>query len=83
MQGTTERPIGCLLSGGLDSSLITALVNKHYQGTLNTFCIGMEGSEDLKYARDVSHHLHTNHTEIILMQSPELYIELKVMTQLP
>ena len=66
VQGTTERPIGCLLSGGLDSSLITALVNKHYQGTLNTFSIGMEGSEDLKYARDVSHHLHTNHTEIIL-----------------
>lgn len=66
VQGTTERPIGCLLSGGLDSSLITALVNKHHQGTLNTFSIGMEGSEDLKYARDVAHHLNTNHTEIIL-----------------
>lgn len=66
VQGTTERPIGCLLSGGLDSSLITALVNKHHQGTLNTFSIGMEGSEDLKYARNVSQHLNTNHTEIIL-----------------
>ena len=31
--GTTERPVACLLSGGLDSSLITALVNKYYPGT--------------------------------------------------
>ena len=30
--GTTERPIACLLSGGLDSSLITGLVNKYYDG---------------------------------------------------
>ena len=29
--GTTERPIACLLSGGLDSSLIAALVNNYYK----------------------------------------------------
>ena len=64
--GTTERPIACLLSGGLDSSLITALVNKYYPGTLKTFSIGMEGSDDLKNAKIVSEHLKTEHTEIIL-----------------
>ena len=48
--GTTERPVGCLLSGGLDSSLVAALVNKFYNNThkkLKTFSIGLEGSEDL------------------------------------
>jgi len=65
--GTTERPVACLLSGGLDSSIITALVKKYYTGThrLKTFSIGMVGSEDVKHARVVAHHLGTDHTEII------------------
>ena len=47
----TEREIACLLSGGLDSSLIAALVNSFCeQGKLHTWSIGFEGSEDLKYA---------------------------------
>lgn len=51
---TTERPIACLLSGGLDSSLIAALVNNYYkshnlQNKLETYSIGLKGSEDLKY----------------------------------
>jgi asparagine synthase (glutamine-hydrolysing) len=56
---TTERPIACLLSGGLDSSLIAALVNNYYiknkmPNKLETYSIGLEGSEDLKYARIVA-----------------------------
>jgi asparagine synthase (glutamine-hydrolysing) len=68
----TERPIACLLSGGLDSSLVTALVNEcHKQNSdkpLETFSIGLEGSEDLKYARIVADYLGTNHTEILLTE---------------
>ena len=64
--GTTERPIACLLSGGLDSSLITALVNKYYTGELETYSIGMKGSEDLKNAKIVADYLGTKHHEIIL-----------------
>lgn len=64
--GTSDRPIACLLSGGLDSSLITALVNKYYSNTLETYSIGMEGSEDLKRAKIVADYLGTKHTEIIL-----------------
>jgi len=71
--GTTERPIGCLLSGGLDSSIITALVKQHYKGTLKTFSIGMAGSEDLKYAKIVSEYLKTEHTEIVL--TPEEFFD--------
>ena len=71
--GTTERPIACLLSGGLDSSLICALVNKYIKEInpdtkLKTFCIGMPGSEDLKYAQYVADHLNTEHHQIIVSE---------------
>ena len=67
---TTDRPIACLLSGGLDSSLITALVHKltiaeDATKQLETYSIGLQGSEDLKYARKVADFLGTKHTEII------------------
>jgi len=68
--GTCERPIGCLLSGGLDSSLVAALVNKFYisDQPLQTFSIGLPGSEDLKYAAIVAKHLGTKHHEILLTE---------------
>jgi len=69
---TTERPIACLLSGGLDSSLITALVNDFHKSnglpTIETYSIGLADSEDLKYARMVADYLGTNHTEVILTE---------------
>jgi len=70
---TTERPIACLLSGGLDSSLIAALVNNYYishnlPNKLETYSIGLEGSEDLKYAKIVAEYLGTNHTEILVTE---------------
>jgi len=71
---TTERPVACLLSGGLDSSIITALVNEFRQKSnpgcdpLETYSIGLEGSEDLKYAKIVADYLGTKHTEIILTE---------------
>jgi asparagine synthase (glutamine-hydrolysing) len=70
----TERPIACLLSGGLDSSLITALVNHFYKmeygldKKIETYSIGLKDSEDLKYAKIVANYLGTNHTEIILTE---------------
>ena len=69
--GTCERPIACLLSGGLDSSLITALVKKFYRSDikLKTFSIGLKGSEDLKYAKIVADYLDTDHTEVIVKQN--------------
>jgi asparagine synthase (glutamine-hydrolysing) len=69
---TTERPIACLLSGGLDSSLITALINEiHKKNTnepLETYSIGLYGSEDLRNARIVSKYIGTKHTEIIVTE---------------
>jgi asparagine synthase (glutamine-hydrolysing) len=70
---TTERPVACLLSGGLDSSLITAIVSnfraKRGLPPVETFSIGLEGSEDLKYAKIVAEHLGTKHTEIVVSES--------------
>ena len=64
-----ERNIACLLSGGLDSSLITAFVSKFVpKGQLQTYSIGMTGGTDLEYARVVSKHIHSNHSEIILSE---------------
>ena len=71
---TTERPIACLLSGGLDSSLVTALVNEFRRHSmpgsdpLETYSIGLADSEDLKYAKIVADYLGTKHTEIILTE---------------
>ena len=70
----TDRELCCLLSGGLDSSLITALVNKHYTKynpgkKLHTWSIGMKGSEDLKYAQKVADYLGTDHHAIELEKS--------------
>jgi asparagine synthase (glutamine-hydrolysing) len=65
----SERPVGCLLSGGLDSSIVTALVVKHSPGTVvNTYAVGLEGSVDLKWARRVAEHLGTRHHEVCLTE---------------
>jgi asparagine synthase (glutamine-hydrolysing) len=67
--GTTERPIACLLSGGLDSSTITAMVNSFLpKGVLETYSIGLPGSTDLMYARKVADYLGTKHTEVLLTE---------------
>lgn len=70
---TTERPIACLLSGGLDSSLISALVSDYYRShnmdkPLETYSIGLKDSEDLKYARIVADWIESKHTEIIVTE---------------
>lgn len=66
-----SRPIGCLLSGGLDSSLVAAVASKHLRlngKILNTFSIGMKGSTDLEYAKVVAQYIGSNHTEIIFTE---------------
>ncbi len=69
----TERPVAALLSGGIDSSLIAALVAEELRAAgappLKTFSIGFEGSEDLRFARLVADHIGSDHHEII--KTPE------------
>ena len=69
---TTDRPVACLLSGGLDSSLVTALVNNYYKSIhnvkINTYSIGLEGAPDLVYAKKVADYLDTEHTSVIITE---------------
>jgi len=69
----TERPIACLLSGGLDSSLIASLVKQLHKGDLHTWSIGFEGSEDLKYAQIVADHIGSIHHSIQVTEEEFLF----------
>jgi len=62
----SERPIVCLLSGGLDSSIV-ALILTQLLGAknVNTYSIGMKGAIDLEYAQKVATFLGTNHNSVV------------------
>lgn len=64
-----DVPIGYLLSGGLDSSLVCAIAQKHTVKPITTFAIGLDYNPiDLKYAKQVADYLGTNHHEVIFTQ---------------
>ena len=61
----SDRSIGCLLSGGLDSTSVVAIVSQYYEPyKLNTYSIGLKGSIDLQYAIEAAKFFKTNHTSI-------------------
>ena len=62
----SDRPIAALLSGGLDSSLIAALVQREMVTPLLTFSIGFAGSPDLRHARMVADFIGSQHTEVVV-----------------
>ena len=69
-----RKPIGAFLSGGLDSSLIAALLVQHVDdpAEIQTFSIGLEGSPDILAARVVAKFLHTTHHEVIVTEQAML-----------
>jgi asparagine synthase (glutamine-hydrolysing) len=65
----SDRKVGALLSGGLDSSSVVAIMCRHISAKdLNTYSIGLKGSTDLAWARKVADYLGTNHHEICLTE---------------
>jgi len=59
----SDRPVCCMLSGGLDSSIITSiLVSICGKEKIHAFSIGMEGSIDVEYAKKVAKYLDIQHT---------------------
>ena len=65
----SDRKVGALLSGGLDSSSVVAIMCRHINPkNLNTYSIGLKGSTDLVWARKVADYLGTNHHEICLTE---------------
>ena len=62
-----DAPVGYLLSGGLDSSLVCGAAAKLMNKPLETFSIGMDiDAIDLKYAREVAEYIGSNHHEVII-----------------
>ena len=69
----SDRPVGALLSGGFDSSIVCAVLVKVFGITnLQTFSVGLEGSPDLRYAREVAKYLGTEHHEVTLKEKDML-----------
>ncbi len=63
----SDAPLGFLLSGGLDSSLVCAVSAKLLGKPIRTFAIGMnEDAIDLKYAKEVADYIGSIHTEVII-----------------
>lgn len=63
----SDAPLGFLLSGGLDSSLVCSVSSKLMKKKIRTFAIGMsEDAIDLKYAKEVADYIGSDHTEIII-----------------
>jgi asparagine synthase (glutamine-hydrolysing) len=60
----SDVPVGVFLSGGLDSSIIAALVRRHVD-ELHSFSVGLEGAPDILAARAVAEHLGTQHHEYV------------------
>lgn len=67
----SDRPYGCLLSGGLDSSLVAALAAKYLKKKgqkLRTFSIGMPRGADERYAKMVAKHIGSEHIHVELSE---------------
>ncbi len=68
-----DAPVGFLLSGGLDSSLVCAIAAKKLAKPIRTFSIGMNTDAiDLKYARRVAEFIGSEHTEVIITRQDVL-----------
>ena len=73
-QMVADVPVGVFLSGGVDSSVVTALMQAQSSQKVRTFSIGFdyEGFNEAAYAKEVAQHLGTEHTEFYVTSKDAL-----------
>ena len=82
----SDVPVGVFLSGGVDSSLVTALLQKKSKTPLKTFTIGFKEKSynEAEFAKEIANHLGTDHTEYyctkkdmleVIKELPSMYDE--------
>lgn len=67
----SDVPVGIFLSGGVDSSLITAIAQKNFSKPIHTFSVGFreKNVDESPFALSVSKYLKTNHTHLVITGS--------------
>lgn len=69
----SDVPVGAFLSGGVDSSLVAAMMVRHAGARVKTFSVGFAGAapgvDESRYARQAAEHLGTEHHELMLEAS--------------
>ena len=70
----SDVPLGVFLSGGVDSSLIAALMQRNASGPIHTFTIGFEDPnfDEARFGRDVARHLGSQHDELYVRHADAL-----------
>ena len=73
----SERPLGSFLSGGYDSTVVTAYMAKLMSEKVQTYSIGFHSPQfnEAHHAKQVANYLGTNHHEEILSPDPALVVE--------
>ena len=73
----SERPLGSFLSGGYDSTIVTAYMAKLMSEKVQTYSIGFDNTQynEAHHAKEVANYLGTNHHEEILRPDPALIVE--------
>ena len=79
-QGEADVPVGSLLSGGVDSTLVTAIHQKIRRESVKTFTVAFSEKDfnESQYARDIAEKLGTEHKEVLLTPEEALDIIPKI-----